>query len=257
MDETADQLKDRIVSFVSRLKLANVFPGEWESVFKGEGIEFSESRAFEPGDNPRDIDLFTLAQSGNEETILRDETRQMQVYAWADFSSSMQRLNEMIFAHKADIRNTAIGLILFSAVKLYCPIGFYPFGLQSPKFFKPKTGDNHCLEIMEWALKENGQNVSSFGVEMALASVLDRATPKNMVFFLSDFKQKIFDEDFTSRLAPMAAKFDFIPIVILDPLETRIKPSRSFGKQNPPNPLYPPCATSRCESPMRKSAAMP
>ena len=72
------------IQFYSRLKLRNIFPGEWESTYLGDGIEFAATRPFEPGDDLRDLDLGTLAQSGEEEIIQRVVGRQMKVFVWAD-----------------------------------------------------------------------------------------------------------------------------------------------------------------------------
>lgn len=219
LQKHADPLKGHI-DFVSSLKLRNLFPGEWESIFKGEGMEFSESRPFEPGDRPRDIDLAVLAQSDEEEVALRDETRQMKVYIWADFSGSL-RPGQSIFASKSLVRDIAAGLVLFSAQKAYSPVGLYAFGLESPKFFRPKMGEGYCLEIWNW-LREEAPHLpfSSSGLEPALSSLVKLATPSNLVFFLSDFQQKVFEGDFTRLLRPIVSRFDLIPVVILSPLES-------------------------------------
>lgn len=218
--ENLKGLKEKKIQFFSRLKLRNIFPGEWESVYKGEGVEFADIKPFEPGDDLRDIDLHALVQSGEELVVQRVVERQMRVYVWADFSGSMQRFEEMLFSQKPEIRDIAIGLILFSAVKLYSPIGLYPFGLKNGKIFPPKIGEGYCQEILDWLSDEkNLRPFASSGIETALRSLLEFAQPRNMVFFISDFKQKIFEENPASLLRPAVSKFDFIPVVIRDPLE--------------------------------------
>ena len=147
------------------MKLRNIFPGEWASVYKGEGMEFAGTRSFEPGDNPRNMDFLTLVQSGEELVIDRVETRRLRVYCFADYSGSLQYFEHMLFPKKPFIRDIAIGLILFSAVKVYSPIGFYPFGLVKSKFFPPRMGEGYCWEILNWLSdEENPHPYTSSGV---------------------------------------------------------------------------------------------
>ena len=222
--------EQKVIPFIPRFKLRNRFPGEWESVWRGEsGIEFAESKPFEPGDDPRDIDIRYLAQTGEEYIVRRAETRQMKVYAWADFSASMQRFDQMLFAKKPDVRDIAIGLILYSAAKLYAPVGFYPFGLANGKFFPPRTGESYCEAIMDGvAATEKPHPFVSSGAEKTFSDLTRLAYPRNMVFMISDFQQRLFDKDFAGILRPVAARFDLIPVVIIDPLQVGSQPLRSF-----------------------------
>lgn len=215
-----EQLKERKFQLYSKLKLRNFFPGEWESIHKGEGMEFVDTRPLEPGDNPRDIDFLTLACSGEELIIECVETKQLRVYVFADYSGSLQHFEQTLFFQKSWIRDVAVGLILRSAVKIYSPISFYPFGLAEKKFFPPRMGDRYCQEILDWtADEENLRLYTSSGVESVLIDLTQLAQPRNTVFFVSDFKQKVFEGDFTNLLRKTVSKFDFIPVVIRDPLE--------------------------------------
>jgi uncharacterized protein (DUF58 family) len=96
------------VKLFSRIKPRNIFPGEWESIFRGEGIEFAEIKPFEPGDDLRDLNLHALVQSGEEELIQRVVERQMRIYVWVDLSGSMHRFEEMFFPQKPEIRAIAL-----------------------------------------------------------------------------------------------------------------------------------------------------
>ncbi len=73
--EDYKKLRQSKIQFYSRLKLKNVFPGEWESVYTGEGIEFADIKPFEPGDDLRDLDILTFVKSGEEEIHLAGSIR--------------------------------------------------------------------------------------------------------------------------------------------------------------------------------------
>jgi uncharacterized protein (DUF58 family) len=202
------------------MKPRNIFPGEWESNFRGDGIEFAEIKPFEPGDDLRDLDLQALVQSGEEEVILRVVERQMRIYLWMDLSGSMRRYPQMFFSQKPVIRDIATGLILFSAFNTYNPVGLYAFNSESKKFFPARIGERQCWDMLGWIVEEEGMRYTAANdVQAALSVLADRALHQSLVFFVSDFEDQAFEENFTGLLRPFVDKFDFIPVVIQDPLE--------------------------------------
>jgi len=216
------------IQLYSRTKLRNIFPGEWESLYSGEGIEFSKIKPFEPEDDPRELDLPRLLQSGEEEVIERVVERQMRIYVCADFSGSMRRFEGMFFSQKPEIKDVAIGLLLFSAWNAYSPVGFFAFQRELKKFFPARSGENYCWEILDWIIGEEYlRSTATVDIQQALAFLIERVPSQSMVFWVSDFEDPLFDEDFFELLRPAAKKFDFIPVVIRDPLETTAVLKRS------------------------------
>jgi uncharacterized protein (DUF58 family) len=216
------QLRLSKMQLISKLKLMNIFPGDWESIYKGEGIEFDSTRPFEPGDNPKDIDLFTMAQSGEEDIILRAEERQMKIYIWVDLSGSMENFNEMFFPSKPDIKDIATGLIAYSTCNIYTPLGLCAFDDDIRCFFPARAGADHCDEIINWIIEHNCKAIKvSADIEKALSFLTERAYSQNMIFFISDFQGQIFEENFTNLIKSVVEKFDFIPVIIRDPLENK------------------------------------
>ncbi len=204
----------------SKLRLRNVFPGQWQSIYAGEGIEFAAIEPFEPGDDLRDLDLHTLVQSGEEEIIQRAAERQMRVYVWVDFSGSMQRSREMFFPRKPEIRDIAIGLLLFSACNAYSPVGLYAFNRDTRRFFPARFGERYCWEIANWIIEQECAAIAApAGIHQAIAFLMGGVSPQSLVFFLSDFDDQAFEGDFAGLIRPLAKRFDFVPVVIRDPLE--------------------------------------
>jgi len=216
------------IQLCSRVKLRSVFPGEWDSIFTGEGIEFATTKPYEPGDELRDLDLQTLVQSGEEEIIQRVAGRQMRVFVWVDLSGSMQRRRESFFSHKPEIRDLAISLLLFSAWNAYSPVGLYAFNRDTKAFFPAKGGESHCWEILDWIVAQ-GQGVTRApaNVEDAIAVLMKRVPRQSLVFFVSDFQDEAFERDFTGLLRPAARKMDFVPVIIRDPFEDSTPWTRS------------------------------
>lgn len=226
--EDFERFRDSKIQLFSRIKPRNIFPGEWVSSYRGDGIEFAEIKPFEPGDDLRDLDLHTLVQSGEEEIIQRVVERQMRLYIWLDLSGSMHRFEEMFFPQKPVIRDIALGLLLFSACNTYSPVGLCAFRRESTRFFPARVGERYCWEILNWIIEEEYRGCRAAAhVEAALSLLLERAHPQSLVFFLSDFQDQAFEGDFSALLRPLAKAFDFVPIVIRDPLETMVHLKRS------------------------------
>ncbi len=208
------------IQLYSRLKLKNIFPGEWESVYTGDGIEFMGIKPFEPGDDLRDLDLYTLVRSGEEEIIERAVGRQLRVFIWADLSGSLQKSEAAFFPAKREIRDNAIGMLAFSAWNAYSPVGLCAFDREIRKFFQAGPGESYCREIMDWILDQEYTNPVPADVSKAIAFLMERAFPQSLVFFISDFQDPVFEDDFSDLINPAAEKFDLITVVIRDPLET-------------------------------------
>lgn len=228
--EDFKQFRRSKIQLFSRIKLKNIFPGEWESIYRGEGIEFAAIKPFEPGDDLRDLDLHTLVQSGEEEIIQRVVERQMRIFIWADFSGSMQRFEEMFFSQKPEIRDIAIGLLLFSACNAYSPVGLCAFNKEMRRFFPARPGERYCWEILNWIIDEEHKgSMAPADIQKAISFLIERAFPESLVFFVSDFKDQAFEGDFTALLRPVAKKFDFVAVVIRDPLEKEASLKRSVS----------------------------
>ena len=62
---TADLIKKiRRLEIQTKNIVNEIFSGEYHSSFRGQGLEFSEVREYQPGDNYRDIDWNVSARLG-------------------------------------------------------------------------------------------------------------------------------------------------------------------------------------------------
>jgi uncharacterized protein (DUF58 family) len=220
----SERFRHAQIPLFSRLKLRNVTPGEAESIYAGEGIEYSSTKPYEPGDDLRDLDLQALAQTGDEDIIERIVDRQRRVYLWVDVSGSMQRFPQMFFWNKPDIRDAAVGLLAFSAQNAYSPIGLGAFGSKI-KFFVARFGESYCQEIVDWFLTHADQgDHGPADLTRALAGLSERIPAQSLVLFISDFQHVFFESDFAGLLQTVTRTFDIVPVVIRDPLESGTAP---------------------------------
>ncbi|MFH1625227.1 MAG: hypothetical protein ABID54_08765, partial [Pseudomonadota bacterium] len=66
-------------------------------------------------------------------------------------------------------------------------------------------------------------------IHNAISFLLERAFPRSLVFFVSDFADQAFERDFTPLLRPVVEKVDFVPVVIRDPLEKDVSLGKSVS----------------------------
>jgi uncharacterized protein (DUF58 family) len=189
-----------------------LFLGEYHSVFRGRGLEFSEVREYEPGDEVRLIDWNVTARMGVPYIKKYVEERELILYLMVDvspssgFSSTPATKREMaaeiatLLAFAADANNDKTGLICFTdRIELYIP---------------PKRGMQHILrmarEILYLEPKGKGTNLG------VATDLLMRLTKRpSVAFMLSDFHAGGFE----SSLRLAARKHDLTAISLTDPRE--------------------------------------
>ncbi len=66
----------------------DIFAGEYESAFRGRGMEFEEVREYTPGDDIRDIDWNVTARFGHPFVKVFREERELTIMLMVDVSSS-------------------------------------------------------------------------------------------------------------------------------------------------------------------------
>ena len=69
--------------------IRSVLAGPHRSRFRGRGMDYAESRHYEPGDDVRSIDWRVTARTGKTHTKLFTEERERPVFLLLDFSSGM------------------------------------------------------------------------------------------------------------------------------------------------------------------------
>lgn len=204
----------RIEIKTSRL-VNDVFSGEYHSIFRGQGMEFSEVREYTPGDDVRTIDWNVTARYNHPYVKIYREERELTVVLAVDLSrsgsfGSDQKLRREISAELAAV-------IAFSAVKNNDKVGLLIFTDQVEKFIPPKKGRYHVLRLIREVLyfKPSGKQTDIAGAIDYLLRVIKK---KSVVFLISDF----LDDDFFKPLSLASNKHDLIAVKIYDPLERRI-----------------------------------
>lgn len=196
-------------------KLVNdVFAGQYESVFKGRGMEFSEVREYQPGDDVRNIDWNVTARFGKPFIKKYAEERELTVMLLVDLSASHSfGTSEKT---KGEIAAEISALIAFSAIKNNDKVGMIVFTDAVEKFIAPKKGKRHILrmirEILYYKPKGSGTNI-----EAALKYLNEVYKKKSVIFLITDF----LDSGYEKALRITNKRHDVIAVSINDPREKK------------------------------------
>ena len=80
--------KVHLIEIRTRNVVNSLFAGEYHSVFKGQGMEFSEVREYQQGDDIRAIDWNVTARVGSPFVKIFNEERELTVMLVVDASAS-------------------------------------------------------------------------------------------------------------------------------------------------------------------------
>ena len=204
----------RIEIFTNRL-VNTVFAGEYESVFKGQGITFDEVREYQVGDEIRTIDWNVTARMGQAYIKKYVEERELVMMLVVDMSASTSFGS--ITETKAEIAAEIAALLAFSAIKNNDKVGLICFTDTVEHFVPPRKGKRHVLrvvrDILHFQPRQSGTNI-----ETALSFVDRVLKPHSVVFLISDFK----DTGYEKQLRLSGKRHSLIAITLQDRREVEL-----------------------------------
>jgi uncharacterized protein (DUF58 family) len=221
----------RHIELRTRGLVESLFSGEYLSVFKGRGMEFSDVREYHPGDDVRAIDWNVTARRGRPYVKELVEERQLEVLLLVDLSASKEfgtgrEPNGRVAAEIAAVlglaasaNNDRVGLLLCTD--------------RVERFVPPDTGRNHALRLVLELLSHRpagrGTRLTA-GLEY-LTKVLRQRT---VVFILSDFLlDTSADAGFEHALRRVASRHDVVPIRLVDPANATLPDVGMLGVLDP------------------------
>lgn len=198
--------------------------GDYQSPFKGRGMEFDESRLYQPGDDIRNIDWRVTARSGKAHTKLFREERERQVFLMVDLRANMFFATRG--AYKSVIAARQASLLAWSAVHHGDRVGGLIFSDADHHELKPRRGKSGALRLINQMVAHPSwdNNNPSQKDEMALYRSLVRlrrlARPGSLIFMLSDFRE--LDDRSESQLVLLSRHTDIVMLFIYDQLEQKL-----------------------------------
>jgi uncharacterized protein (DUF58 family) len=188
------------------------FAGQYESVFKGRGMQFDEVREYTPGDDIRTIDWNVTARTGRPYIKRFVEEREMTVMFAVDLSASgdFGTVNKA----KNELAAEFCAVLAFAAAKNNDKVGLLIFTDRKELYIPPKKGISHMLrlvrELLYFKMSKRKTNIGQ-----ALDYLGKVIRKKATMFLVSDF----IETDFKRPLSLLNKRHDVIAVTVRDKAE--------------------------------------
>ena len=209
--------KIRRIEIRTRRLVADSFGGDYQSVFKGRGMEFDEVRPYQAGDEIRTIDWNVTARTGDPHVKRFTEERELTVLLVVDASGSGDFGSVGQFKRELSAELTAV--LAFSATTNNDKVGLLVFTDQIELYIPPRKGRRHVLRIVRdlLAFEPKGHGTD---IKLALDTANRVLKRRGIIFFISDFLDDL--PSYERSLAVTNRRNDLVAVDLHDPLEREI-----------------------------------
>lgn len=211
--------------------------GEYQSNFKGRGMEFDESRLYQPGDDIRNIDWRVTARTGKTHTKLFREERERPVFLWLDLRRTMFFATQGRF--KSVLAAELASILAWSALQHGDRVGGLIFSESEHHEIKPGRGKTAVLKLINQIVGLHKQTKAKnsvneqYSLDHALLRLRRVARPGSLIFLLSDFRQ--LNSAAEIQLSRLCKHNDVTMLFIHDQLENGLPPAGRYKVTNGDN----------------------
>lgn len=184
--------------------------GNFRSLYRGQGIEFSGVRDYIRGDDIRTIDWNVTARMGRPYIKVFEEERELQIFIVLDSSLSMRLENDK--RSKYATAAEAAALITIAAEINECPVGAVFFDGAIHFSCKPRLEKEQTMMILTHLDNLPEQQVKGSVLGNALTGAGKLLKKRSLVFVLSDFRSSNWEKP----IIALAQKNDVVAIRLHD-----------------------------------------
>lgn len=211
-------------------KVLNELAGIHTSNLRGRGVDFSEVRSYQPGDDIRAMDWRVTARNQKPHIKVFREERERPIMIVCDLRSSMFFGTQ--YAFKSVLAADIASLFAWSALNNGDRIGALLFDNDREIDIRPKPGRKQVMHVLHELAEFNQQQTpinttkpSSRLAEMC-RHVRQITRPGSTVYFISDWQG--FDQDCERQLHKISKSNDVVALNIFDAFEENILPLGSY-----------------------------
>lgn len=204
----------RRIEITARHLVVDVFAGEYQSVFKGRGMEFEEVRPYYPGDDVRRIDWNVTARMASPFVRRYQEERELTVMLVVDASGSSEFGTAGGF--KRELAAEIAAVLSFAATSNNDRIGLMVFTDRVELLVRPRKGRRHVLRMVRDLLVFEPDGTGT-DISMALNAMNLLLKQRSIAFLISDFIAP--PDSYRRELAASSRRHDVVAIDLHDPVE--------------------------------------
>lgn len=207
--------------------------GAHKSKLRGRGIDFSEARNYQAGDEIRHMEWRITARTGRPHVKVYQEERERPVVIFVDFNPSMYFGTQRAF--KSVIAARLAAIIAWTAAKQGDRVGGFLFSNDKHHEFIPRARQAGVLPLLaKICLYSENYNQNEYASSRSFSHALRRmrrvAKPGSIIVLISDFYN--IDEQTERHLNNLRSHNDILAYHICDPLELSPPPDGQYAITN-------------------------
>lgn len=209
---SADVLRQvKTIELRTRRLVTTLFSGEYRSVFRGQGMEFAEVRAYEQGDDYRAVDWNVSARMGSPYVKTFHEERELTLLLVVDRSGSEEFGDP---STKAQVGVEVAAVLALAAARQNDRVGALIFADAVEHVVRPRKGRRHALRVIrDLVAFEPSSARTNLATALAYAARLLRH--RAVIVVLSDFRATGWED----QLARMTRVHEVVAVTVDDPRE--------------------------------------
>jgi len=221
MSDPTDKEIEEVLARVRKLELKakrlvrESFAGEYQSSFRGQGLDFDDFREYQHGDEIRFIDWNVTARMNSPFIRKFREERELSVILAIDVSGSAD-FGSVHFS-KREAAAEAAAILGFSALGNGDKVGLLVFADEPVLFVPPAKGSRHLLRMVREILLARPDKPGT-SVSNACDFLIRTLSRRAVVFMISDF----LDDPLDKPLGKLARKHETLALQVTDPLEDQL-----------------------------------
>jgi len=201
------------------------------SSFRGRGMEFDESRVYQPGDDIRSMDWKVMARTGSAHTKIFREERERPVLLWVDYREPMFFATHGVF--KSVIASRAAAALAWASNQQGDKLGGLIFSDYQHAEVRPKRGKTsvlHFIKQLDQAQHVRQNEAILVDADQALSRLRRVTRPGSLIFLISDFRA--LGDKAESHITQLCQHNDVVMLFIYDELEKTLPPDGQYLVQH-------------------------
>ena len=221
-----------VLGVKAKKRAHTLLAGGERSPFKGRGMDFEESRRYQPGDDVRLMDWRVMARTHEPYLKVFREERERPVFMVVDHRRGMRFGTKVAF--KSVIAAHAAALLAWSSQERGDRVGAVVFSDTDHVELRPRGGRAGVLQLLNLLAQESThlsqemerQSTTTSPLQLALNRVMTTAKPGSLIFLLSDFRE--WDQHAKQTLIRLGRHQDVVAIFMYDQLEQEPPPAGQY-----------------------------
>lgn len=211
-----------LLPLAKQKKVLNDLSGNHSSFLRGRGMDYSEVRQYQAGDDIRTMDWRVTARTGKAHVKVFHEEKERPVLLLCDMRAGMQFGSQR--ALKTVLAADVTALLAWASLKAGDRVGALLFSDDKELDLRPKPSHKAVLNILRQLslLTSSNRSDESIRLRQVFRHLRRVARPGSRIYIVSDWAG--FDEECQQHLYHVSRHSDVVAIHISDPLEQELPP---------------------------------